>query len=203
VHRVHRGRHRELASATRPELAALGAVVGSLHARTTDDLAGHLGDTRTGVGYLDQWCELIAGYLPRLRRPLPPPLDSRVERALSSVPRILDGPLRRAAADDGGRPALLHGDITPGNVLWADRPVLIDWEYARLGDPADDVAYIFGQHGLSPLGSALWWLERWSVRSDADDAGCADPSTPKPARYYLEQAARRLELLPAVGRCGI
>ena len=29
-------------------------------------------------------------------------------------------------------------------------PVLIDWEYARLGDPADEIAYLFDQNGLSP-----------------------------------------------------
>jgi thiamine kinase-like enzyme len=105
--------------------------------------------------------------------------------------------------------------------------VLIDWEYARLGDPADEVAYIFGQHGLSAaqraafwagygratahprlehlvaraewwepvllLGSALWWLERWSRRAAADDVSGVDPSAPKPPRYYLDEAIRRLD----------
>ena len=221
------GDHRELASATRSELEALGAVVGSVHARPVRDLAGRLGGPRTGDGYLDQWSELIVGYLPKLRRPLPQRVGSGVERALSSVTSILGGPLPGAWPDAGEPLVLLHGDVTPGNVLWADRPVLIDWEYARLGDPADDVAYIFGQHDLSAwqrrafwsgyrrcarqpaldrieerarlwepvilLGSALWWLERWSARADVDDAGGAAPSVPKPPGYYLEQAVRRLE----------
>ena len=127
------------------------------------------------------------------------------------------------------RLALLHGDVAGGNILWAPHPVLIDWEYARLGDPADEVAYIFGQHGLNAaqraafwrgyqqrtpsqerlqhlvhraswwepgtlLGSALWWLERWSRRVDADAAGgVVDPSAPKPASYYLERAILRLD----------
>ena len=225
------GDHREFASATRAELEALGAVVGSVHARPVGDLAGPLGGLlggpRTAAGYLDQWGELVAGYLPKLRQPLPQQVGSGVERALASVDRILNGPLRGAWADAGERLVLLHGDVTPGNILWADRPVLIDWEYARLGDPADDVAYIFGQHGLSAwqrrafwsgyqhwvqpraldriegrarlwepvilLGSALWWLERWSARAGVDDVGGADPSVPKPQSYYLEQAVRRLE----------
>ena len=221
------GDRRELASATGSELEALGAVVGSVHARPAGDLAGRLGGPRTAAGYLDQWGELIAAYLPRLRRPLPLLVESGVERALPAVTRILAGPLRVAWPDADARLVLLHGDVTPGNVLWADRPVLIDWEYARLGDPADDVAYIFGQHGLAAsqrqafwsgyrrwgpppalnriagrarlwepvilLGSALWWLERWSARANVDDAGGCDPSVPKPQSYYLEQAVGRLD----------
>ena len=229
------GDHRELASATQAELEALGSVVGSVHARPVGDLAGHFRGPRTPVGYLDQWGELVAGYLPKLRQPLPPQAGPRLERALPLVARILDGPLRGAWPDAGEGLALLHGDVTPGNVLWSDRPLLIDWEYARLGDPADDVAYIFGQHGLRApqreafwsgygrwvqqpaldqiarrarlwepvilLGSALWWLERWSARAGADDVGGADPSVPKPQGYYLGQAVRRLERLEtAAGR---
>jgi hypothetical protein len=43
------------------------------------------------------------------------------------------------------------------------------------------------------LGSALWWIERWSRRADADAAGDLDPSAPKPQRYYLEHALHRLD----------
>jgi aminoglycoside phosphotransferase (APT) family kinase protein len=225
------GEHRELASAASSELRALGAVIGSVHARPVDGLADHFHGPRTAAGYLDQWSELIAGYLPKLRQPLPSRVAPDVDQALSSVGRILDGPLRAAWTDADDRLVLLHGDVTPGNVLWADHPVLIDWEYARLGDPADDVAYIFAQHGLGEaqrqafwsgygraaqrpafdriagrvrlwepvilLGSALWWLERWSARARADDAGCANPLAPKSQGYYLEQAVRRLERLGA------
>lgn len=72
------GDHRELASATRPELEALGAVLGPVHARPVDDLAGHLGGPQTPDGYRDQWGEIVAGYLPRLRcgrRPGPVPSE--------------------------------------------------------------------------------------------------------------------------------
>jgi aminoglycoside phosphotransferase (APT) family kinase protein len=38
---------------------------------------------------------------------------------------------------------LIHGDYHPGNVLWHDASItaVLDWEAARLGDPACDVAY--------------------------------------------------------------
>jgi thiamine kinase-like enzyme len=35
------------------------------------------------------------------------------------------------------------------NVLWpADGPVLIDWEFHRMGDPAEDLAYLAELNGL-------------------------------------------------------
>ncbi len=125
---------------------------------------------------------------------------------------------------------LLHGDIGAGNVIWGPAPVLIDWEYARIGDRADEIAYVFTQNGLDEaereafwrgyrpgtdpeapfddlvdrvrwwepvtlLGSALWWVERWSCRAAADAAGEPDPSVPRTQRYYLGQARRRLDRL--------
>ena len=35
--------------------------------------------------------------------------------------------------------------------------MLIDWEYARLGDPADEIAYLFDQNGLSPGQREAFW----------------------------------------------
>ena len=38
---------------------------------------------------------------------------------------------------------LLHGDPWSGNVVWgASGPVLVDWEYARPGERAEDLAYL-------------------------------------------------------------
>ena len=37
----------------------------------------------------------------------------------------------------------------PADLLWDAEPILIDWEYARLGDPADEIAYTFTQNALS------------------------------------------------------
>jgi aminoglycoside phosphotransferase (APT) family kinase protein len=43
-------------------------------------------------------------------------------------------------------PALVHGDYWPGNVLWHRGRLsgVVDWEDARLGDPARDVAICRG-----------------------------------------------------------
>ena len=40
----------------------------------------------------------------------------------------------------------LHGDLSPGNMLWNGSDVtLIDWEYTRPGDPAEDLAYLVAE----------------------------------------------------------
>ncbi len=108
------GGHRELASATRSELEALGAVVGSVHVRPADDLAELFPAPRTVAGYLNQWSELIAGYLPKLRQPLPELVGGRVQRGVSLATRILEVALRDACPGPGERLVLLHGDVAPG-----------------------------------------------------------------------------------------
>lgn len=51
--------------------------------------------------------------------------------------------------------AVLHGDLSIGNILWAERGVaLIDWEYSRAGDPAEDLAYLFTEQQLAGEWSA-------------------------------------------------
>jgi aminoglycoside phosphotransferase (APT) family kinase protein len=38
---------------------------------------------------------------------------------------------------------LLHGDLVEDNVVWgAAGPALVDWEFWRMGDPAEDLAYL-------------------------------------------------------------
>jgi Ser/Thr protein kinase RdoA (MazF antagonist) len=39
--------------------------------------------------------------------------------------------------------ALVHGDLQPGNFLLSDGtdPYIIDWEFARIGDPRLDIGY--------------------------------------------------------------
>ena len=107
---------------------------------------------------------------------------------------------------------------------------MIDWEYTRLGDPADEIAYLLDQNDLSPeqreafwrgcqeavsskellaqvaahvdwwepvalLGSALWWVERWVRRADADAAGTGDPEVPRGQGYYFDRVISRLDRL--------
>ena len=67
-----------------------------------------------------------------------------------------DHPLRVGLAAGQQAPAVplavVHGDFQPGNILIADGhpPVVIDWEFTRIGDPREDVGYYSG----SPLPTA-------------------------------------------------
>jgi len=49
-----------------------------------------------------------------------------------------------AAHVPGGSTSLTHGDAGPGNFLYEDGAVtgLLDWEFAHLGDPHDDLAWV-------------------------------------------------------------
>jgi Ser/Thr protein kinase RdoA (MazF antagonist) len=68
---------------------------------------------------------------------------STVDADRSVVDEVLG---RLPGVPDAAAPAFrrLHGDLWSANVLWdADAPSLVDWEYSRQGDPAEDLAYLF------------------------------------------------------------
>lgn len=69
--------------------------------------------------------------------PRPAVLDDRLQegRIRDAMERAWPRPVRNA-------PALLHGDLWPGNVLWRDGRLVavIDWEDAGIGDPIIDLA---------------------------------------------------------------
>jgi Ser/Thr protein kinase RdoA (MazF antagonist) len=45
----------------------------------------------------------------------------------------------------------IHGDLSAGNILWeGEQPTLIDWEFAREGDSAEDLAYLVAEQRLGP-----------------------------------------------------
>jgi Ser/Thr protein kinase RdoA (MazF antagonist) len=64
-----------------------------------------------------------------------PALRARADAVLARLPPLPDAgapPFRR-----------LHGDLWSGNVVWdGGSPRLVDWEYGRQGDPAEELAYL-------------------------------------------------------------
>jgi len=83
---------------------------------------------------------------------LPPSLESAALGTIRETLRTLDA--------SRYRPVLLHGDLWPNHILWdarSGRPSgVIDWEDARLGDPAGDLTALegLGPQELRRLGEA-------------------------------------------------
>ncbi|HWN35096.1 MAG TPA: phosphotransferase [Pseudonocardia sp.] len=77
--------------------------------------------------------------------------------------------LRRLRPTGSGPAVLCHGDIGPKNFMHDGRRVtaLIDWEFAHVGDPMDDLAWwIFrGHEWLGGVGDLDRQLRRWSDRT--------------------------------------
>ncbi|GAA3522673.1 phosphotransferase family protein [Amycolatopsis ultiminotia] len=68
------------------------------------------------------------------------------------------------------RVALVHGDLRPGNFLYEDARLvsLLDWEMVHVGDPAEDLAWIF-----RPLWSPQRFLDLGSFVRRYEEAGGA------------------------------
>ncbi len=225
------GSFESLDTASPDRLADLGAAVRRTHSIAVDDLGPVLQAAPDLSTYVEDRGQGMAARLPLVRDPLPAPLQRRFEEVAVWAEKAVDQ-LRRA--DGAGPLRLLHGDVSPGNVLWTPRPVLIDWEYARIGDPADEIGYVFGQNALradqregfwrgygagleaasltrmveraatwEPLtlfGSALYWVDLWSRRVQAESGGFVDSSAPKAPGYYLDYATRYLSRARALAR---
>lgn len=62
--------------------------------------------------------------------------------------RIVAG-LPTLCAPETGRPfRLVHGDLVAANILWTPAPRFIDFEFWRMGDPAEDLAYVIEVNAL-------------------------------------------------------
>ena len=147
----------ELSSATAADLEQLGSVVAWVHGRPADDLVDGPSAARTIAAYAEQRLQSIMGTLVWARDPLPAAIQARLRRAASLVQGGWEWRRNTPSFTSSDTLVLVHGEIAPGNILWGPDPVLIDWEYARLGDPADEIAYLFDQNGLAPDQRESFW----------------------------------------------
>jgi aminoglycoside phosphotransferase (APT) family kinase protein len=92
-------------------------------------------------------------------------LELRVKRP-APLARFAFAWLERHAPRRADRIALCHGDVGPGNFLHDAGRVtaLLDWEFAHLGDPLDDLAWLAfrGHHLNDGIGELAAQLRRWS-----------------------------------------
>lgn len=104
-------------------------------------------------------------------------VDVWLERASSVEPSplLLEAAtwLRANRPSNAIATAPIHGDAGPGNFVHDGRRVLIitDWEFAHLGDPAEDWVYIAKEKGSTEMSAEAWRrrigeLTGWSVSDD-------------------------------------
>lgn len=75
--------------------------------------------------------------------------------------------IRANVPEDCGPSTVLHGDAGPGNFLFRDRQVvaLVDWEFAHLGDPMEDLAQVWVRSLIQPfvpMTEVFTWYEQAS-----------------------------------------
>lgn len=69
--------------------------------------------------------------------------------------------------DEDGAPVLVHGDAGPGNFLFKDGHLsaVIDWEFAHLGDPHDDLAWFSMRCVMEPVPDFAACLRHYEART--------------------------------------
>ena len=109
-------------------------------------------------------------------------LDSLIARWQDIAHRHVESmPITRfiAAWLDRNRPPplplrLVHGDLQPGNIVAApDGWQLVDWEFARIGDPREDLGYYNAYASAVPPNLALANLESY-LRTFRDVTGFSE-----------------------------
>ncbi|HEU5267711.1 MAG TPA: phosphotransferase family protein [Jatrophihabitans sp.] len=80
---------------------------------------------------------------------------------------------------------LVHGDCQPSNILVADDapPLVIDWEFAHVGDPREDLGY----YNQIPLLPNVYWADpqRFLERYRAATGMTEDQLNPDVVDYFL------------------
>jgi aminoglycoside phosphotransferase (APT) family kinase protein len=200
------GRQRTLNTVTPAEIGRLAWIVAWVHERATDDLVPPLEATADIAVYAHDRLQSIGGTLEWARDPLPTALQAQLRQAWDRLAERLEELQDGESLRTGEPLRLLHGDIADGNVLWGPAPALIDWEYTRLGDVADELAYLFDQNALTdPQRNAFWEGYQRGARADArldcirERVQWWEPMTlVGSALWWIERWIRRTEL-DAVG----
>jgi thiamine kinase-like enzyme len=148
--------------------------VAVLHAHPVDGLAAPAGRHDIASYAEDRLTSILSG-LAWVRAPLPARIRERLAGAAGALTTSWEAWRDAECFRTRETLALLHGDIGPGNVLWSPDPAMIDWEYTRIGDPADEIAYLFDQNGLTaPRREAFWRGYRTGTSSPAHLAPVVD-----------------------------
>ncbi len=135
------GAPRPLAALSAGEARDLGAVLRAVHEAR-----------RAGEGGLWWWAEpatTLAAYRAARVRDAEAALAGTRHAGLAPRAAAATPPPGPEGGPDPFR--LLHGDLVEANIVWdGASPALVDWEFSRMGDPAEDLAYLVEVNGVPP-----------------------------------------------------
>lgn len=129
------GRVRRLPRLDPHRAIALGRVLARVHGRRLARSGG-----------LPSWGSRVSSLTAYARRRGHDVVSRAPAGAMRAMAERAAAAAEAGAATAPGAPfAFLHGDLVEQNIIWpadAGDPVLIDWEFWRMGDPAEDIAYL-------------------------------------------------------------
>ena len=196
------GRHVDLAVSSDEMLTTLGRTVGRLHDLKADRLIAALGsDARTPAEHLIERFKWDIGRKIRWDR-LPDELATRFWRGYRKIAELALDAVVQERWRTPISVSLLHGDMGTENMVWSEGAVrLVDWEDVRLGDAAEEVAYVLTENALSEDRRAAFWSGYADVRGRGAEAVAARVATWEPivlfgsAMWWLDRYARKLNAL--------
>jgi len=150
------GLHHDMGGLPVDSMSSLGQTVSRFHALDASSFADQEEGTPawTVATYLfDRMRSEVERRLPAPEMPIPTQIRESIDQARVRADRLILEANANGVLDVDDPPVLVHSDIGAGNVLWPslDNPVLIDWEDARMGDPAEEVAYIITENRLDDI----------------------------------------------------
>jgi aminoglycoside phosphotransferase (APT) family kinase protein len=173
-------------------------TVAAIHHVPLDALPPEMGTRQTWDEYVDDALDTYA----------------RAEHSLAAnlpVFRYLSARLRHTERPPEVPLVLVHGDAQPGNVLIEPgaQPLVIDWEFSRVGDPREDLGY----YAQIPMPPNLYGLdpERYLARYRSATGLTEEQVNPDTVDYFravgmaalLIQIAEGSDALARGGRGGI
>lgn len=123
------GKPRDLTRVTRTEATALGATLRQVHETARS--------SRARLAHWRSPARSLAAYRRRRVADMQAAAPPRWRALAEQVARSEEPP------DPRSQFRLLHGDLAGANIIWTPDPTLVDWEFWRMGDPAEDLAYLF------------------------------------------------------------
>ena len=196
------GVHLDLAASSEGMLNSLGWTVGRLHDLKADRfITAFRFNARTPAEYLIERFKWDIGRRVQWDK-LPGELATRFWKGYRKVAEVALDSVIQQQWNTLIPVSLLHGDMGGENMVWSEGKVrLLDWEDVRLGDAAEEVAYIFTENTLSKSGRVAFWNGYSDARGVGADSVARRVTVWEPivlfgsAMWWLDRYARKLNAL--------